>query len=491
MGNICGGSSTVEHHSSYTNSAAHLGVGGNGNVMKNSGGSVHDHGAKVPRSPVAMRNGDVMKNSGSMHNHGPKVPPSPVAMRKGDLDNKFIAVDARAGSKEGGGCRANDIMKARASPAAPIRGIASLDGSIAQIGKIVTPNLKIYTFAELKAATRNFKPDTLLGEGGFGRVFKGWIDPNTLAPCKVAAGIPVAVKKCSPDSVQGVKEWNAEVNLLGKFSHPNLVKLIGYCTEERELLLVYEYLPKGSLENHLFKKHVEPPPWGLRMKIAMDAARGLYFLHTTENTVIYRDFKPSNILLDQDFNAKLSDFGLARLGPANGSSHVTTQAVGTYGYAAPEYISTGHLYVKSDVYGFGVVLLEILTGLKAYDLDRPTAQINLVKLHRPILVDRNKLKKIIDPRLSDNYPPEGAQKLAQLIYRCLENDPRHRPAMSEALIILERISTIIWKPKKTTPPEPPRSSPRAPEHNLMDGRLSPFLGRPGHTGPLRTPRDMR
>ncbi|GAB2210312.1 hypothetical protein Droror1_Dr00015576 [Drosera rotundifolia] len=279
-------------------------VGANGNVVKNSGGSVHDHDANVPPSPVAVRNGHVMKNLGcSVHNHAPKAPPSPVVMGNGNPGNKVISVERRRGCKEGG---ANDVMKARASPASPIRGIVSLDGAIAQIGKIVTPNLKIYTFAELKAATRNFKPDTLLGEGGFGRVFKGWIDPDTLAPCKVAAGIPVAVMKCSPDSVQGVKEWNTEVNLLG---HPNLVKLIGYCTEERELLLVYEYLPRGSLENHLFKKHVEPPPWGLRMKIAMVVARGFYFLHTTENAVIYRDFKPSNILLDQDFNAKLSDFG--------------------------------------------------------------------------------------------------------------------------------------------------------------------------------------
>ncbi|KAL9259447.1 putative serine/threonine-protein kinase CST [Drosera capensis] len=480
MGNICGGSSTVEHHSSYTTSAAHLGVGGNGNVVKNSGGSVHDHGAKVLPSPGGTQLVSIIDSC---------LIDLPFAngFRCNGKWEYWQQVKRRSGGK---GAGANDVMKARASPASPIPGI-SLDGTIAQIGKIVTPNLKIYTFAELKAATRNFRPDTLLGEGGFGRVFKGWIHPNTLAPCKVAAGIPVAVKKSSPDSVQGVKEWNTEVNLLGKFSHPNLVKLIGYCTEERELLLVYEYLPKGSLQNHLFKKHVEPPPWGLRMKIAMDAARGLCFLHTTENTVIYRDFKPSNILLDQDFNAKLSDFGLARLGPANGSSHVTTQAIGTYGYAAPEYISTGHLYVKSDVYGFGVVLLEILTGLKAYDLQRPTGQINLVELHRPILGDRYKLKKIIDPRLSDNYPPEGAQKLAQLIYRCLENDPRHRPSMSEVLIVLERISTIIWKSKKTTRPEPPQSSPRVQGHGLMDPRLSPFICRPGHTGPPRLPRDVR
>ncbi|XP_021838252.2 probable serine/threonine-protein kinase CST [Spinacia oleracea] len=340
------------------------------------------------------------------------------------------------------------------------------------VGRIIKPDLKVYTFSELKSATRNFRPDSVLGEGGFGRVYKGWIDKTTLAPSKVGVGIPVAVKKCSADSAQGLKEWKTEVNFLGKFSHPNLVKLIGYCWEEKELLLVYEHLNKGSLENHLFRKNVDPPSWSTRISIAMDAARGLDFLHTSENTVIYRDFKAANILLDENFGAKLSDFGLARMGPPVDRSHVTTQAVGTYGYAAPEYINTGHLYVRSDVYGFGVVMLELLTGFKAYDLSRPTGQTSLVDWYRPMLSEKSKVKKIIDPRM-DEYPPEGINKFAQLILRCLQNDPKNRPPMSEVLIILERISTIRMNPKSSKPSSSktrrPHSYHPSPTHRLGGG----------------------
>ncbi|XP_059636830.1 probable serine/threonine-protein kinase PIX13 [Cornus florida] len=314
-------------------------------------------------------------------------------------------------------------------------------------GQIMTPNLKMFRFAELKSATRNFRPDTVLGEGGFGRVFKGWIDHKTYAPSKVGVGIAVAVKKSSPDSEQGLKEWQAEVKFLGKFSHPNLVRLLGYCWEDREFLLVYEYMQRGSLESHLFKKAAEPLTWETRLKIAIGAAKGLDFLHTTEKCVIYRDFKASNILLDWDFNAKLSDFGLAKLGPSNGDSHVTTGIVGTYGYAAPEYIATGHLYVKSDVYGFGVVLLEIITGERVLDLDRPNGRHNLVEWTRPFLVDKKRVRRIMDPNLENQYPPKAAIQAAELILNCLESDPKNRPSMEEVLQSLEEINAIKMKPK--------------------------------------------
>ncbi|XP_024973681.1 probable serine/threonine-protein kinase PIX13 [Cynara cardunculus var. scolymus] len=316
-------------------------------------------------------------------------------------------------------------------------------------GRIVTPHLKMFPFSELRSATRNFRPDTMLGEGGFGRVFKGWVDGVTYAPSKVGVGIAVAVKKSNPDSVQGLKEWQAEVKFLGKFSHPNLVKLLGYCWEDREFLLVYEYMQKGSLENHLFKKCTEPLSWSTRIKIATGAAKGLAFLHNTEKTVIYRDFKPSNILLDGDYNAKLSDFGLAKLGPANGESHVSTGVVGTYGYAAPEYIATGHLYVKSDVYGFGVVLLEMITGLRVLDTNRPSSQHNLVEWAKPQLPDKRKLRKIIDPRLDQDYPSKGVGKASELILSCLEADPKNRPSMEEVVMKLEQISAIKTKPKES------------------------------------------
>ncbi|CAA3007800.1 probable serine threonine- kinase NAK isoform X1 [Olea europaea subsp. europaea] len=328
-------------------------------------------------------------------------------------------------------------------------GGAGAGNGVPPSGKIITRNLKMFTLAQLKYATRNFRPDSVLGEGGFGTVYKGWIDEKTYAPSKVDVGMPVAVKKSNPDSEQGLKEWQAEVKFLGKFSHPNLVKLLGYCWEDKHFLLVYEYMQKGSLETHLFRKDVaEPFSWDTRMKIAIGAACGLAFLHTTEKQVIYRDFKAANILLDREFNAKLSDFGLAKLGPADGMSHVTTNVVGTYGYAAPEYVATGHLYLKSDVYGFGVVLLEILTGQRVLDLNRPNGQINLVDWARPFLSDKKKLRKLMDPRLEDKYPPKGAFEITQLILNCLEADQKSRPGMEEVLETLERISTIQMKPKE-------------------------------------------
>ncbi|KAH0759413.1 hypothetical protein KY290_022906 [Solanum tuberosum] len=315
-------------------------------------------------------------------------------------------------------------------------------------GKIITPNLKMFTLAELKSATRNFRPDTVLGEGGFGTVFKGWVDDKTFAPSKVGVGMPVAVKKSNPDSEQGLKEWQAEVKFLGKFSHPNLVKLIGYCWEEKTFLLVYEHMQKGSLESHLFRKEgAEALSWDTRLKIAIGAARGLEFLHTTEKQVIYRDFKAANILLDTDYNAKLSDFGLAKMGPVNGDSHVTTKIVGTYGYAAPEYMATGHLYVKSDVYGFGVVLLEILSGRRVLDLNRPNGEHNLVDWAKPMLPDKKKLRKLMDPRLEAQYPSKAAFQIAEIILKCLEPDPKNRPSMEEILECLEQCNGIQVKPR--------------------------------------------
>ncbi|PIM98318.1 Serine/threonine protein kinase [Handroanthus impetiginosus] len=314
-----------------------------------------------------------------------------------------------------------------------------------------TPNLKIYSFSDLKNATRNFKGDMVLGIGGFGTVYKGWVDEKTLVPSsRLGTGMMVAIKKLNPESMQGFEEWQSEVNFLGRLSHPNLVKLLGYCWEDTELLLVYEFMPKGSLENHLFRRNaaVEPLPWDVRLKIAIGAARGLSFLHSSDRQVIYRDFKASNILLDGSYNAKISDFGLAKLGPSGGNSHVTTRIMGTYGYAAPEYIATGHLYVKSDVYGFGVVLLEMLTGLRALDTKRTNGKHNLVEWVKPLLSQKRKLKSIMDARIEGQYSSKAALQAAQLSLRCLEGEPRKRPSMKEVVEVLEQIAAME-RPKES------------------------------------------
>ncbi|GAA0161901.1 hypothetical protein LIER_43583 [Lithospermum erythrorhizon] len=161
---------------------------------------------------------------------------------------------------------------------------------------LVQSSLREFSYAELRAATRNFRSDTVLGEGGFGKVYKGWLDEK--GSSKSGSGSAIAVKKLNSESEQGFEEWQSEIQFLGNISHPNLVKLIGYCLDDKELLLVYEFMPKGSLENHLFGRGstVQPLPWEIRLKILIGAARGLLFLHSAE--VIYRDFKASNILLD-------------------------------------------------------------------------------------------------------------------------------------------------------------------------------------------------
>ncbi|PKU77669.1 putative serine/threonine-protein kinase NAK [Dendrobium catenatum] len=367
---------------------------------------------------------------------------------------------------------------------------AFTDGTILEM-----PNLRMFTLAELKNATKNFKAENVLGEGGFGKVFKGWVDEKTLSPTKSGLRMVVAVKKLNPEGMQGFEEWQfltpflslqSEVNFMGKLSHPNLVKLLGYCLEEKDLLLVYEFMSKGSLENHLFRRGAafEPLSWSLRLKIAIGAARGLAFLHSSEKRVIYRDFKASNILLDPNYNAKLSDFGLAKDGPVGTDSHVTTRVLGTCGYAAPEYIATGHLYVKSDVYGFGVVLLEMLSGQRALDTNRPSDQHNLIDWAKPYLVDRKKLARLMDPRLEGKYPSKGALQAAQLTLRCLANEPKSRPSMKEVLETLEDIEAMkvqSRESKNASSQNRPRRHGQAPVHPRSPVR--PRQGGPGVGSP--------
>uniref|UniRef100_A0A803NS37 non-specific serine/threonine protein kinase n=1 Tax=Cannabis sativa TaxID=3483 RepID=A0A803NS37_CANSA len=298
-------------------------------------------------------------------------------------------------------------------------------------------NLYAFTFAELKVITQSFSSSNFIGEGGFGPVHKGFLDDKIRPGLKAQS---VAVKNLDLDGTQGHKEWLTEVILLGQLRHPHLVKLIGYCYEDEHRLLVYEYMPRGSLENQLFRRYTVSLPWSTRMKIALGAAKGLAFLHEAEKSVIYRDFKASNILLDSDYTPKLSDFGLAKDGPEGDDTHVSTRVMGTQGYAAPEYIMTGHLTAMSDVYSFGVVLLELISGRKSLDKSRPNREHNLVDWARPMLMEPRKLSRVMDPRLEGLYSETGARKAAALAYQCLSHRPKHRPTMSTVVQTLEPLT---------------------------------------------------
>ncbi|XP_021295433.1 probable serine/threonine-protein kinase PBL10 [Herrania umbratica] len=319
--------------------------------------------------------------------------------------------------------------------------ISSVSGTRTEGEILQSSNMKSFSFSELRTATRNFRPDSVLGEGGFGCVFKGWVDENSLTAAKPGTGMVIAVKRLNQEGFQGHQEWLAEINYLGQLYHPNLVKLVGYCLEDDHRLLVYEFMPKGSLENHLFRRnsYFQPLSWNLRMKVALGAAKGLAFLHSDEAKVIYRDFKTSNVLLDSNFNAKLSDFGLAKDGPTGDKSHVSTRVMGTYGYAAPEYMATGHLTARSDVYSFGVVLLEMLTGKRAVDKNRPSREQNLVEWAKPYLTSKRKILQVMDARIEGQYTLDVALKVAYVALQCLSIEPKLRPNMNAVVKVLEQL----------------------------------------------------
>ncbi|KAI8573875.1 hypothetical protein RHMOL_Rhmol01G0309400 [Rhododendron molle] len=325
-------------------------------------------------------------------------------------------------------------------------------------------DLREFTFGELEAATRGFSGDMMIGEGGFGCVYRGVVRVSDFDDGNCSgSNMDVAVKQLNSNGIQarlffpvplsmyiwvyeqGHKEWINEVNFLGVVKHPNLVKLVGYCAKDEKSgihrLLVYELMHNKSLEDHLFIREVSPLSWMARLRIAQDAARGLAHLHEeTDLQIIFRDLNTSNILLDENFNAKLSDFGLARLGPAAGGSHISTSwVVGTAGYAAPEYIQTGRLTAKSDVWSFGVVLYELITGRRAVEKNMPRNEQKLLDWVRPYVSDSRKFHHIVDPRLEGQYCIKSAQKLAALANKCLTKNAKSRPKMSEVVEMLGKI----------------------------------------------------
>lgn len=284
-----------------------------------------------------------------------------------------------------------------------------------------------FTLDELRKATNNFDRDLIIGKGGFGRVFKGFIDGET----------PVAIKALTPTSKQGSKEFEAEIKMLSDLRHPNLVSLIGYCDEEDVKIIVYEYMPRGTLRDHLCSTEGPLLSWKQRLEINIGIARGLKYLHAQNPKIIHRDIKPSNILLDENWAAKVSDFGLSRLGPTSSSrSHVTTGVKGTFGYLDPEYFQTSHLSIKSDVYSFGVVLFETLCGRPAVDLELDYEQQSLAEWVGRC-IKSGKLKQIIDPNLKGRIASGCLKAYVSIALKCLNDDRPKRPTMSAVLKRLE------------------------------------------------------
>ncbi|CAN6444461.1 unnamed protein product [Victoria cruziana] len=299
-----------------------------------------------------------------------------------------------------------------------------------------------FTLRQIKAATKNFDAVNKIGEGGFGSVYKGHLSDGTI----------IAVKQLSSKSKQGSREFITEIGLISGLQHPNLVKLYGCCTEGRELLLVYEYMENNSLAHALFgqKENKLKLDWPTRRKICIGIARGLVYLHEESTLkIVHRDIKCTNILLDKDLNAKISDFGLAKLDEEE-DTHISTRIAGTFGYMAPEYAMRGHLTYKADVYSFGVVALEIVSG-KSNASCKQTEEGYYLLDQAFLLQDRGNLLELVDPEMGSNFSKEEALIMLNVALLCTNSSPSLRPTMSMALSMIEGQMAVVPLPSEPVP----------------------------------------
>ncbi|XP_073159530.1 receptor-like protein kinase FERONIA [Henckelia pumila] len=293
-----------------------------------------------------------------------------------------------------------------------------------------------FSIDEIRSSTNNFDLEFYIGKGGYGIVYKGGIDGGTET---------VAIKRRKLDSTQGDNEFWTEIRLLSKIRHQHLVSLIGYCKDDEERILVYQYMTQGTLADHLYKRKrhgkSNPIPWETRLNIAIGAASGLYYLHS-RHRIIHRDVKSSNILLDDNWVAKISDFGLSKKGPATDSfSHISTEVKGTFGYLDPEYFSTHKLTKKSDVYAFGVVLFEVLSGRPAVNMKLEEEQRGLAEWVR-YCIREGKVDQLVDQNLKERITPACLKFFVRIAGRCLHKQSQGRPTMADVVKGLELALTL-------------------------------------------------
>jgi serine/threonine protein kinase len=288
---------------------------------------------------------------------------------------------------------------------------------------------RYFTIAEIKAATNNFDDIFIIGVGGFGNVYKGYIDEGT----------PVAIKRLKPGSQQGVNEFMNEIDLLSQLRHIHLVSLIGYCNEGAEMILVYDFMQRGTLREYLYGSDNEHLTWKQRLEILLGAARGLHYLHTgAKDNIIHRDVKSTNILLDEKWVAKVSDFGLSKVGPTGmAMTHVSTVVKGSLGYLDPEYYLRQRLTLKSDVYSFGVVLLEVLCARPPLVRSLEKKKASLVVWFQRCYKEGRIIEELVDPIIKDSITSECLKCYCQMVLSCLHDDGNQRMSMSDVVGALE------------------------------------------------------